>query len=141
MGVRPPNIALRDTTDVKWHDYYSLKSEYTILYFWDPECGHCKKTTPKLEELYTKKFKGRNIEIFSVGKAVGEDFPKWKKFIKERALIRVKKNLKYLQKKEQDFTVEEMRELIAIEEKEIISKITTTVGIGSILALLGIPNI
>ena len=65
----------------------------------------------------------------------------WKKFIKERALIRVKKNLKYLQKKEQDFTVEEMRELIAIEEKEIISKITTTVGIGSILALLGIPNI
>jgi hypothetical protein len=65
----------------------------------------------------------------------------WKKFIKERALIRVKKNLKYLQKKEQDFTVEEMRELIAIEEKEVISKITTTVGIGSILALLGIPNI
>ena len=65
----------------------------------------------------------------------------WKKFIKERALIRVKKNLKYLQKKEHDFTVEEMRELIAIEEKEIISKITTTVGIGSILALLGIPNI
>ena len=83
MGVRPPNIALRDTTDVKWHDFYSLKSEYTILYFWDPECGHCKKTTPKLEELYTKKFKGRNIEIFSVGKAVGEDFPKWKKFIKD----------------------------------------------------------
>ena len=34
-----------------------------------------------------------------------------------------------------------MRELIAIEEKEVISKITTTVGIGSILALLGIPNI
>ena len=65
----------------------------------------------------------------------------WKKFIKERALIRVKKNLKYLQKKEQDFTVEEMRELIATEEKEVISKITTTVGIGSILALLGIPNI
>lgn len=65
----------------------------------------------------------------------------WKKFIKERALIRVKKNLKYLQKKEQDFTVEEMRELIAIEEKEVISKITTTIGIGSILALLGIPNI
>ena len=65
----------------------------------------------------------------------------WKKFIKERALIRVKKNLKYLQKKEQDFTVEEMRELIAIEEKEVISKITTTIGIGSILALLVIPNI
>lgn len=86
MGVKPPNLILRDTTDTKWKDFYSLKSEYTILYFWDPECGHCKKTTPKLETLYKQKFKDRNIEIFSVGKAVGEDFPKWKKFIKDNDL-------------------------------------------------------
>ncbi len=86
LGVRPPNISLRDTTDVIWKDFYSLKSEYTIIYFWDPECGHCKKTTPKLEELYLKKFKDRNIEIFSVGKAVGDDFPKWKKFVKDNKL-------------------------------------------------------
>lgn len=66
---------------------------------------------------------------------------KWKKFIKKRAIKNIRKNLNYLQKKEEDFTIEEMRELIAKEEKEIISKITTTVGISSILALLGIPNI
>lgn len=83
MGAIPPNIILRDTTDTKWQDFYSLKSEYTILYFWDPECGHCKKTTPKLETLYKQKFKERNIEIFAVGKAVGEDFDKWKKFIRD----------------------------------------------------------
>ena len=65
----------------------------------------------------------------------------WKKFIKKRALKRIKKNLKYLQKKEGDFTIEEMRELIAKEEKEVISQITTTVGISTVLALLGIPNI
>ena len=34
-----------------------------------------------------------------------------------------------------------MRELIAKEEKEVISQITTTVGISTVLALLGIPNI
>ena len=66
---------------------------------------------------------------------------KWKKFIKKRSVKNIRKNLSYLQKKEEDFTIEEMRELIAKEEKEIISKITTTVGISSILALLGIPNI
>ena len=33
----------------------------------------------------------------------------WKKFIKKRAIKRIKKNLKYLQKKEEDFTIEEMR--------------------------------
>ncbi len=86
IGVRPPNVILRDTTDVNWKGFYDLTSDYTILYFWDPECGHCKKTTPKLETLYKEKFKARNVEIFAVGKAVGEDFEKWKKFIKDNKL-------------------------------------------------------
>jgi thiol-disulfide isomerase/thioredoxin len=86
IGAKPPNISLRDTTDKTWHDFYSLDAEYTILYFWDPECGHCKKTTPKLETLYREKFKARNIEIFAVGKAVGDDFDKWKKFIAKNNL-------------------------------------------------------
>ena len=86
MGAKPPNISLRDTSDVKWIDVYGLKSDYTILYFWDPECGHCKKTTPKLQELYVKKFKDRNIEVYAISKAIGEDFGKWKKFIIENKL-------------------------------------------------------
>jgi thiol-disulfide isomerase/thioredoxin len=86
VGVRPPNLILKDTTDTKWQDFYSLNSEYTILYFWDPECGHCKKTTPKLNELYVKKLKARNVEVFSVGKAIGKDFENWKKFIRDNKL-------------------------------------------------------
>ena len=86
LGVVPPNICLRDTTDAKWVDFYSIKADYTILYFWDPECGHCKKTTPKLQRLYEEKLKARNIEIFSVAKAVGGDFDLWKKFIKDNHL-------------------------------------------------------
>jgi len=86
MGAKPPNISLRDTTDVTWRNFYSLKSEYTILYFWDPECGHCKKITPKLQTLYSKKWRDRNIEVFAVGKAVGEDFEKWKKFVRTNNL-------------------------------------------------------
>lgn len=86
MGVKPPNLILRDTTDVNWKDFYSLESEYTILYFWDPNCGHCKKTTPKIQKLYAEKFKERGIEIFAIGKAVGEDFKAWKKFIKDNNL-------------------------------------------------------
>ena len=65
----------------------------------------------------------------------------WDKILIKETTI---KNVFYLQnkkKKEEDFTIEEMRELIAKEEKEVISQITTTVGISTILALLGIPNI
>jgi len=86
VGVRPPNLILKDTTDSKWRDFYSLNAEYTILYFWDPECGHCKKTTPKLNELYLKKLKARNVEVFAIGKAIGKDFEGWKKFIRDNKL-------------------------------------------------------
>jgi len=83
MGAQAPNIILRDTTDINWVNLYNVDSEYTILYFWDPECGHCKKITPKLQTLYEKKFKDRNIEIFAVGKAIDKDFAKWKEFIRK----------------------------------------------------------
>ncbi|MFT6502318.1 MAG: thiol-disulfide isomerase/thioredoxin [Crocinitomicaceae bacterium] len=86
MGHVPPNLILKDTTDANWVDFYSLDNEYTILYFWDPDCGHCKKITPKLQTLYAEKWRDRNIEIFSVGKAVGDDFEKWKAFINKHEL-------------------------------------------------------
>ena len=66
---------------------------------------------------------------------------KWKKFIRKRAIKRVEKNLKYLQKDASDYTKEEMRELIEKEEKDVISTITATVGIGAVLTMLGIPKI
>lgn len=86
MGVVPPNITLPDSTNNKWHNFYDIDAEYTIIYFWDPECGHCKKITPKLQKLYAEKLSDRNVEIFAVGKAVGEDFEKWKKFIRKNNL-------------------------------------------------------
>lgn len=86
MGAIPPNIKLKDTTDVVYHDFMSLSSDYTILYFWDPDCGHCKKITPKLQTLYEKKWKERNIEIFAIGKATDDDFEKWKAFVKKNNL-------------------------------------------------------
>lgn len=86
QGEVPPNIILPDSTNNKWYNLYEIEADYIILYFWDPGCGHCKKVTPKLETLYTQKFKARNIEIFSVGKATGDDFEDWKAFIREKGL-------------------------------------------------------
>ena len=55
--------------------------------------------------------------------------------------IFVEKNLKYLQKKPSDYSYDEMRELIAKEEKEVISNLKIAGGMGAILTLLGIPKI
>jgi|TARA_B100001057_G_C22732317_1_gene904316 hypothetical protein len=66
---------------------------------------------------------------------------KWKKIIKKQAIKRVEKNLKYLQKKPSDYSYDEMRELIAEEEKEIIANFKIAGGMGAIMTLLGIPKI
>lgn len=65
----------------------------------------------------------------------------WKKIITKKAIDRVEKNLAYQQKKPQDFTKDEMRELIEKEKKEVINGLKTKAGLASILALLGIPNL
>lgn len=94
MGVKAPNIILPDTLDrpwdqLNWINLHKIDAEYTVLYFWDPECGHCKKVTPKLAELYDKKFKDRNVEVYAIGKASGDDYKKWKDYI-------VKNNLNFI---------------------------------------------
>ena len=99
MGATPPNIKLHDTTDVVYHDFMSLDNDYKVLYFWDPECGHCKKITPKLQTLYEKKWRDRNIEVFAIGKADSKElFDKWKKFIVENNLEFINVALTYTMK-------------------------------------------
>ena len=66
---------------------------------------------------------------------------KWKRFIRKRALKRVEKLMTYAQKQPEDYTKEEMRKLIEKEENEVISKLKATVGLSSVLLLLGIPKL
>ena len=66
---------------------------------------------------------------------------KWKRFIRKRALKRVEKLMTYAQKKPENYTKEEMRKLIEKEEKAVISTLTATVGLSSVLVLLGIPKL
>ena len=66
---------------------------------------------------------------------------KWKRFIRKRALKRVEKLMAYAQKKPEDYTKEEMRKLIEKEEKEVITTLTATVGMGAVLTMLGIPKL
>ena len=86
QGEVPPNLILTDSTSKKWYNLHELDADYVILYFWDPGCGHCKKETPKLQKLYAEKLKDRNVEVFAVGKATGDDFEAWKKFVKDKGL-------------------------------------------------------
>lgn len=57
---------LPDTLQV-YHDFYKMKEDYVILWFWDSDCGHCKKQTPKLYDLYKKLQKeGKSVEVYAI---------------------------------------------------------------------------
>jgi len=61
----------------------AVKAKYTILYFWDPDCSHCKKETPKLYEFY-KTVRDKGVEVYAVFTQQKEK--KWGDFIKKHKM-------------------------------------------------------
>jgi thiol-disulfide isomerase/thioredoxin len=44
-----------------------VKADYTILIFWDVDCGHCQKEVPVLQEQYNDLLKEKkNVKVYSV---------------------------------------------------------------------------
>ena len=82
LGQKAKNLVLEDTSGV-YRSLNDVKSPYTILIFWDPDCGHCQKAMPKLKDLYDK-FKIKGVQVYAVDDAVEEE--KWKKYIREHNL-------------------------------------------------------
>lgn len=64
---------------------YSVPKEFVVLFFYDPDCGHCKKETPKLKKAYDQmKAKGIDIEVIAIDIATEEK--KWRDFIQNENL-------------------------------------------------------
>jgi thiol-disulfide isomerase/thioredoxin len=62
---------------------YDVKSKFTILYFWEADCGHCKKATPELYEAYSR-LKEKGVEVVAVNTLGGEEGKvKWINYINE----------------------------------------------------------
>jgi thiol-disulfide isomerase/thioredoxin len=66
---------------VSLHD---IEKDFTILYFWEPDCGHCKEATPKLKDFYNKP-KDYTLEVFAV--CTIADRQKWSDYIEKNGLL------------------------------------------------------
>lgn len=64
IGKKAENIILQDTSG-NWRSMYDIDAKYTILIFWAPDCGHCKKEMPKLKAFYDE-YKTKGVEVYSV---------------------------------------------------------------------------
>ncbi len=84
IGAQSKNIILPDSTEQNWINMYTLPNEYVLVVFWDPHCGHCKKTLPDLYLQYKEKLRPLDVEVYSVAKATDSVlFADWKAFIRE----------------------------------------------------------
>ena len=60
---------------------YTTNADYTIIWFWTPDCSHCKKDTPKFYDMYMeKKMKEKNVEVIAM--YMQKDIIDWKRFAK-----------------------------------------------------------
>lgn len=65
IGKVAPNMIMQDA-NLQPRSMYDIKAKYTILYFYDPDCGSCKKETPVLVDFYSKNKVKFNVEVFAV---------------------------------------------------------------------------
>jgi thiol-disulfide isomerase/thioredoxin len=82
IGVKAHDLVM-DSYKGIFVSLYDVPKEFTILYFWEPDCGHCMEETPKLKAYYDK-VKNDGIEVFTV--CTTSDKTKWEKYIRENNL-------------------------------------------------------
>ena len=64
IGKVAPDLNLqgRNKEPITVHE---VESEYTVMFFWDPDCGHCKKSIPVLIDFYNQ-YREKGVEILGI---------------------------------------------------------------------------
>lgn len=78
IGKKAPPFRLEDAMGME-HHAYGFNSKYTMLYFYDPDCGHCQTQTKKLVPAYESIMsKGIDLKVLAVCGTPEEE--KWLKY-------------------------------------------------------------
>ncbi|MDY0281675.1 MAG: thioredoxin-like domain-containing protein, partial [Salinivirgaceae bacterium] len=54
IGAVAPNLDKAQTPEGTFYPLHAVESKYTLLVFWEPNCGHCKKEMPILLDIFHK---------------------------------------------------------------------------------------
>jgi thiol-disulfide isomerase/thioredoxin len=83
IGMIARNLELTDANG-KSFKLYDLGKKYTLLYFFEPTCGHCIETTPKVYETIYKKYAEKGLDVVAVDVYINKE--EWLKFIEDHRL-------------------------------------------------------
>lgn len=78
LGKKSNNLVLQDVNGAM-RSLHNMANKYTVIFFYDPDCGHCKKETPKLVDFKnTTKF---DVGVYAV--AADSSMKKVREYVKE----------------------------------------------------------
>jgi len=83
VGNVAPDLKL-ETPDGKYVRLLEIKSKYTVVIFWEPHCGHCKKAVPKLFKEFKEDLKAKGVSVYAVYTQI--ELQPWTDFIEQHEL-------------------------------------------------------
>jgi len=83
IGKPAMDLQLRDMNN-QMRPLSSIDANYTLLIFYDADCGHCKKELPQIDSLYKTKLYKHGLVIMAV--ETTNIVEKWKKFVTDQKL-------------------------------------------------------
>jgi thiol-disulfide isomerase/thioredoxin len=60
--------------------FKTIQSDYTVVFFYSPTCGHCRESAPKLAK-FADEYKQKGVTVVAI--AIDQDPKEWKKFVRE----------------------------------------------------------
>ncbi|MEG2339695.1 MAG: DUF5106 domain-containing protein [Odoribacter sp.] len=84
LGMKAQELKL-PTMDGTWVSLDETEAPFTLLLFWEADCGHCKKQVPLVKTQLLDKFKPYGFKVFAVHTQNDKD--KWEKFVTEHELF------------------------------------------------------
>lgn len=82
IGEIAPELQMWDTSK-RVTSLHRIKADYTIIVFWDYECGHCNRMLPQLRDYYHE-VRNEGVEVYAV--CTKTDLDKWKSYIRDKKL-------------------------------------------------------
>ena len=87
IGNIAPDLKKMETHDERYMSLHAIEADYTILVFFEPDCGHCKKEVPALFEKWRDTLSAMNVKVFAVFTQYEKE--KWIEFVNEKDMIGV----------------------------------------------------
>ena len=79
-GKTTPDLNMADTAG-KMHRLYENLGRFTILFFYDPTCGHCKEVIPVVNRVFLE-HKKNGIKVYAV--STENQYDEWRKMMRSR---------------------------------------------------------